>query len=168
MMNPQISPLSVEDCTTDVDEDCDGTLNAADPIEQSALSCVDWFTDRDWDDFGDDLDVRCDCLTDDVYTVLGGGAMTNSRSSIQTKRNLLATVLTMTVMACQWLRPTEDFVLTDGQLVVEDVAQAYSGSILQQGLSCRMPNLRRCSSVVVRRTALVESTYLMQTLSTLR
>ena len=71
--NPRISPISIEDCSTDQDEDCDGTLNAKDPSELIASSCLDWFADRDGDGFGDDSDIRCDCVADDVYTVLEGG-----------------------------------------------------------------------------------------------
>ena len=133
--NPLISPISVEDCSTDLDEDCDGTLNAADPSELSASSCLDWFADRDGDGFGDDADIRCDCVADDIYTVLEGGDCYDQLTIVNPDQEEICgdgfdNDCDGSANGCGY---TEDFVLTDGQLIVGDVPQAYSGSNVATG-----------------------------------
>ena len=133
--NPQVSPLAIEDCSTSVDEDCDGTLNAANPMELSALSCIDWFADRDADGFGDDLDVKCDCVAEDVYTVLEGGDCYDQLTTVNPDQSEICgdgfdNDCDGSANGCGY---TEDFVLTDGQLIIGDVAQAFSGSNVATG-----------------------------------
>jgi len=127
--------MSQEDCSTDLDEDCDGTLNAADSLELSPLSCLDWFADRDEDGFGDDLDVRCDCVASDIYTVLDGGDCYDQLSIVNPDQQEICgdgfdNDCDGSANGCGY---TEDFILTDGQLVVGDAAQAYSGSNVATG-----------------------------------
>ena len=133
--NPQVSPLAIEDCSTSVDEDCDGTLNAANSMGLSALSCIDWFADRDGDGFGDDLDVKCDCVAEDVYTVLEGGDCYDQLTTVNPDQSEICgdgfdNDCDGSANGCGY---TEDFVLTDGQLIIGDVAQAFSGSNVATG-----------------------------------
>ena len=133
--NPQVSPNGQEDCSTALDEDCDGTLNAVDPTELSALSCLDWFADRDGDGFGNDLDVRCDCVASGMYTVLEGGDCYDQLTIVNPDQAEICgdgfdNNCDGSANGCGY---TEDFVLTDGQLIVGDAAQAYSGSNVATG-----------------------------------
>ena len=133
--NPTVSPLEIENCNTPVDEDCDGTPNAFDPVEKEPLSCIEWFADRDEDFFGDDLDVRCDCVADDVYTVLEGGDCYDQLSTVNPDQTEICgdgfdNDCDGSANGCGY---TEEFLLTDAQLIRGDMAQAYAGSNLLMG-----------------------------------
>ena len=134
--NPQISPESIEDCSTGVDEDCDGTLNALDPLVLSPLSCINWYADRDGDGFGDDLDMRCDCVADGVYSVLESGDCYDQLTTVNPDQSEICgdgfdNNCDGSANGCGY---TEDFVLTDSQLVVGDAPQSYAGSNVATGL----------------------------------
>jgi len=59
----QVSPDAVEDCSTPYDDDCD-----ANPNEQDALACTDFYRDLDGDGYGVDAgDSQCWCEPDGEY-----------------------------------------------------------------------------------------------------
>lgn len=134
--NPTVSPLELEDCSTPIDEDCDGTPNAVDPVEKEPSSCIEWFADRDEDFFGDDLDVRCNCVAEDVYTALEGGDCYDQLSTVNPDQTEVCgdgfdNDCDGSANGCGY---TEDFLLTDAQLIRGDTAQAYAGSNVLMGL----------------------------------
>lgn len=133
--NPKISPENLEDCSTGLDEDCDGTLNAFDPTLSSPLSCINWYADRDGDGFGDDLDIQCDCVADGVYSVLEGGDCYDQLTIVNPDQDEICgdgfdNDCDGSANGCGY---TEDFVLTDGQLIVGDTAQAFTGNNVATG-----------------------------------
>lgn len=134
--NPTVSPFEKENCNTPIDEDCDGTLNAFEPLEKEPVDCVQWFADRDEDLFGDDLDVQCDCVAAGVYTVLEGGDCYDQLSTVNPDQTEVCgdgfdNDCDGSANGCGY---TEEFLLTDAQLIRGDTAQAYAGSNLLMGL----------------------------------
>jgi len=64
----EINPDATESCTTDFDDNCDGSTNTAD-----AEACTVFFADRDGDEFGDEADSRCYCSPYEVWTEVEDG-----------------------------------------------------------------------------------------------
>ncbi|MEC9391693.1 MAG: putative metal-binding motif-containing protein [Myxococcota bacterium] len=62
-----VNPGVNEDCGTAYDDDCDGDTN-----DVGATTCIDFYADRDGDDFGDGTDSLCMCEEAGVYTQLDG------------------------------------------------------------------------------------------------
>ena len=62
-----VNPDATEDCSTALDEDCNGTTNDAD-----AIGCTLFFYDGDRDGYGDDDRSQCQCTTDDAVALLAG------------------------------------------------------------------------------------------------
>ena len=134
--NPRISPLSSEDCSTAIDEDCNGSLNAADPIDIPPSDCIEWYADRDLDGFGDDADVQCNCIAEDVYTVLDGGDCYDQLTTVNPEQPEICgdgfdNNCDGSANGCGY---TDDFLLTDSQLIIGDASQTYTGSSVATGL----------------------------------
>lgn len=133
--NPTVSPNGVEDCSTDLDEDCDGTPNAKDPLTLSPMDCIEWFADRDGDGYGDDLDVHCDCVAADVYVLTEGGDCYDQLTTVNPEQEEICgdgfdNDCDGSANGCGY---TEDFVLSESQLIVGDMAQGYAGSNIATG-----------------------------------
>jgi hypothetical protein len=60
-----VNPDASETCGTAFDDDCDGDTNDLD-----AISCFDFYADRDGDDFGDVADFECRCEVSGEYNEL--------------------------------------------------------------------------------------------------
>ena len=134
--NPMISPLSTEDCSTTVDEDCNGSLNAADPADMPPSDCINWFADRDLDGFGDDNDVQCNCIAEDVYTVLEGGDCYDQLATVNPEQPEVCgdgfdNNCDGSANGCGY---SSDFLLTDSQLITGEASQIYAGSSVSTGL----------------------------------
>ena len=63
--NSNIGPHIIEDCGTNFDEDCDGTLNGNG--ENDPENCTVWYMDADGDGEGADNGSICDCISDTTY-----------------------------------------------------------------------------------------------------
>jgi len=57
----QIGPGQLELCN-EIDDDCDEEID-----EEDALGCKDYFADADKDDWGDEDDLKCLCIPDEVH-----------------------------------------------------------------------------------------------------
>jgi len=64
----EVNPDATESCTTDFDDNCDGSTNTRD-----AESCIEFFADRDGDEFGDGDDSRCYCSPYEDWTEVEDG-----------------------------------------------------------------------------------------------
>lgn len=130
-----ISPEAIEDCATEIDEDCDGTRNTGSPDTVDPLSCVDWYADRDADGFGDDFDVRCNCTGGDVYTVRQGGDCEDQIAIVNPEQPEVCgdgwdNNCDGSANGCGY---TEAFSLIESQWIVGEADQAYAGSNLAMG-----------------------------------
>ncbi len=59
--NADVHPDQKEDCATDFDDDCDGTINQ--PTGVNLANCTDYFVDTDADGFGNARRQRSACAT---------------------------------------------------------------------------------------------------------
>ena len=79
--DPTVSPKELEDCGTQKDEDCDGTINGSN-LDVDPIECTLWFSDLDGDGFGDVDTFVCNCASDDVYTIELGGDCYDQSSTV--------------------------------------------------------------------------------------
>lgn len=133
--NPSISPNAIEDCGTPIDEDCSGTKNASNPLEQPPLDCTEYFADRDGDLFGDDQDVVCNCEPGTVYTALSGGDCYDQLTTVNPDQEEICgdgfdNDCDGSANGCGY---TTDFSLLNAQQIRGATAQAYAGENLAVG-----------------------------------
>ena len=133
--NPSISPNAVEDCGTPIDEDCSGTKNASNPLEQPPLDCTEYFADRDGDLFGDDQDLVCNCEPGAVYTALSGGDCYDQLTTVNPDQEEICgdgfdNDCDGSANGCGY---TTDFSLLSAQQIRGATAQAYAGENLAVG-----------------------------------
>ena len=138
--DPNISPLAQEDCTTTVDEDCDGTQNSLDPTVLEPKSCLLFYTDFDQDGFGSNEDMVCACQADEIYSLLVSGDCNDQLSSVNPDQNEICgdgwdNNCDDSANGCGY---TNDDVLSEDVSIVGSMSQAYSGS--QVGLAPLLPD----------------------------
>jgi hypothetical protein len=63
--NPAAHPDQQEDCATDFDDDCDGTINL--PVGVNLANCTDFYVDTDADGFGNAAEGECLCAPDETH-----------------------------------------------------------------------------------------------------
>ena len=73
--NPDAHPDQQEDCATDFDDDCDGTINQ--PAGVNLLNCTNFFVDTDTDGFGNAVDSLCLCEPNKTHTAPAPGDCDN-------------------------------------------------------------------------------------------
>ena len=59
---PLVNTAATETCATEYDDDCDTDIN-----DLGATECINFYADRDGDDYGDEVDVECRCTVKDEY-----------------------------------------------------------------------------------------------------
>jgi hypothetical protein len=71
-----IHPGATESCATDVDDDCDGELDA-----NNATGCTEWHADTDADGYGGTRGI-CRCEASSTYTLTDGSDCTDTDAAI--------------------------------------------------------------------------------------
>lgn len=65
--NELVSPEDQERCSTEADDDCDGSANTSTSAGGNPRDCADWYRDADGDGWGSDA-PRCLCFAEGTYT----------------------------------------------------------------------------------------------------
>ena len=138
--DPTVSPLLQEDCSTTLDEDCDGSQNASDSSVLEPKGCLLFYTDFDQDGFGSNEDMVCACQADEIYSLLESGDCNDQLTSVNPAQDEICgdgwdNNCDGSANGCGY---TNEDVLSEDVSIVGGMSQAYTGTTV--GLAPLLPD----------------------------